>query len=150
MDVRITSVAWDASTTHLAAATDPIERSLRDGISAQYGPELDLLFVVVSVSDDPAENQGFVRAHTKLGQYERWPYGEKRQLWSLAVEFPRTEFEAQTIDQMRASIAASIRNAVSSPARKPPSHSSIRHFEMTRWRRFTPSDLVSAMGRKQT
>jgi hypothetical protein len=120
MDVRITSVAWEDAAAHVAAATDPIERSLREGLSGEYGSELDLLLVVVSVSDDPAENQKFARTHTKLGTYKRWPSVEKRQLWSLALEFPRTEFEAQTVDQMRAAIAAGFARAITSPARKPP------------------------------
>jgi hypothetical protein len=120
MDVRITSVTWEDAATRLATATNPIEQALHDGLLTQYGLDLDLLFVVVAVSDDPAENQKFARAHTKLGTYKRWPSAEKRQLWSLAVEFPRTEFEAQTVDQMRASIAAGIASKVSSPARKPP------------------------------
>lgn len=120
MDVRITSVVWEAVADQVRAATDVIERTLSERLSSDYGTQLDVLFVIVSVSDDPAENEKFSRAHTTIGQYERWPSTEKRQLWSLAVEFLKTELEAQTVDEMRRSIGANIAATVCSPKTKPP------------------------------
>ena len=120
MDVRFTSVVWEDVANKVATATDAIEQTMQKGLPEQYGPQLDLLLVVVAVSEDPVENRRFVQAHTKVVSYKRWPSEEKRRLWSLAVEFQPSELENQTVEQMRVSIAARVAATLSTPSKLPP------------------------------
>jgi hypothetical protein len=129
MDVRITSVTWEAAGPLVAAATEPIEGALRANLNSHYGLEVDLLLVVISVSDDPLEQEKFAKTHTRLGSYERWPSTDKRRLWSLPLEFPRAAFEAMSLEQMRSSVASAIRHVIDSPPRKPPKSFDLEKFQ---------------------
>jgi hypothetical protein len=113
MDVRFTSVVGEGVAEQVRDVTSTLQDELKGRLSDGYGSQIDLLCVVVSVSDDPDENARFARPHAKLGHYKPWPGEEKRRLWSNALTFPHSAFGKLSSDQMRRSIIEGLAESLS-------------------------------------
>jgi hypothetical protein len=88
MQFRVTSVAAEESAPALREATVKLERwlnaSLHDG---EFGEGLDQFsIVVISVEDDPSQNESWLKAQEKSGKAMQPFTGEPIRYLSVAVE----------------------------------------------------------------